>query len=226
MTTERGQPKPRAYRQYARDPANKKPGTRTVITRRPRGRSRAQLAALEQKRAQAYTLWLAGITLEVIAERLEYADASGAKKAIDAHRALQVAAIEGTAFHDAIVTLHKLRAALWTKAMAGDDRAVTNLLRLLEREAKLLGLDAPMRLAMGGDADAPAIRTVSAQLIVTSEVAADALKSLAEAGLLPDGLAQAWAYGGDEGSPDAADVLELPEQGHGSQNGPDGATGG
>jgi hypothetical protein len=40
---------------------------------------------------------------------------------------------------------------------AGDPKAVTAMVRLLERRAKLLGLDAPSRSLVGGDPDNPPI---------------------------------------------------------------------
>ena len=78
-------------------------------------------------------------------------------------------------------------------------------MRLMEREAKLLGLDAPQRWARGGNASAPPVREVSAQLVVTPEVVADALKALAEAGRLPSEIAEAWVYGPTEGPDEGAD---------------------
>ena len=192
MAAEPAQPR-RPHRQ------KHKPAIRVVVTRKPRGRSPKQIVEAEQKAAEAYTLWLGGGTLAQIAQAVGYTEASTAKQAIDRHRAVQLAEIEGNAFHDATVALHKVRVVLWAKVLRGDDQAIRTLVRVMEREAKMLGLDAPVRLAMGGDADAAPIRTVSAQLIVTPETAEAALRSLAEAGVLPDGMAQAWVYAPAEG---------------------------
>lgn len=46
---------------------------------------------------------------------------------------------------------------LWPDARKGNVGAVDRVLRIMERRAKMLGLDAPMKLAHGGDKDAPPI---------------------------------------------------------------------
>jgi hypothetical protein len=86
-----------------------------------------------------------GITYEVIAKEVGYAGASGAyhayeralarypKETIDKKRDLQDQRIE------------RLIAGLWTKALRGETPALLATLKLFERQAKLLGLDAPQR---------------------------------------------------------------------------------
>jgi hypothetical protein len=90
---------------------------------------------------QALELRLAGLTFEQIAQRLGYANKSGAYKAIaralrervaepaEALRAVQQARIE------ALISSH------WPAAQGGDLRATDRVIKLLEREAKLLALD-------------------------------------------------------------------------------------
>ncbi len=46
---------------------------------------------------------------------------------------------------------------LWDFAKEGDVQAIDRVLKIMERRAKLLGLDAPVRVGHGGDADAPPI---------------------------------------------------------------------
>lgn len=48
---------------------------------------------------------------------------------------------------------------LWPDARKGSVSAVDRVLKIMERRAKLLGLDAPLRLAHGGDGDAPPIQS-------------------------------------------------------------------
>ena len=43
--------------------------------------------------------------------------------------------------------LDEIQAKIWDKAIAGDYRAVDRVLRIMERRAKLLGLDAPVKVA-------------------------------------------------------------------------------
>lgn len=55
--------------------------------------------------------------------------------------------------------LNRMLEGLWSSARKGDVHAVDRVLKISERRAKLLGLDAPVRLAHGGDADAPPIES-------------------------------------------------------------------
>ena len=86
------------------------------------------------------------------------------------------------------------------KAMRGEHEGFNDLMRLMEREARMLGLDAPQRLAMGGAPKLPPVRAVATQLVITPETMMEALKALAEAGFLPDGIDEAWVYGPTEGA--------------------------
>jgi hypothetical protein len=45
-----------------------------------------------------------------------------------------------------LLRLHALLAAQWKKALHGDVNATASCLRIMEREARLLGLDAPQRV--------------------------------------------------------------------------------
>jgi hypothetical protein len=46
---------------------------------------------------------------------------------------------------------------LWPDARKGSHGAVDRVLKIMERRAKLLGLDAPVKVGLGGDKDAPPI---------------------------------------------------------------------
>lgn len=48
-------------------------------------------------------------------------------------------------------TLDRLQFGLWQHAAAGNQGAVDRVLRIMERRAKLLGLDAPSQLEHGGN---------------------------------------------------------------------------
>jgi hypothetical protein len=50
-----------------------------------------------------------------------------------------------------LMRLERLHAAVWPQAIRGDVNAVDRVLRIMERRARLLGLDAPKRVAMSGD---------------------------------------------------------------------------
>jgi Homeodomain-like domain-containing protein len=49
----------------------------------------------------------------------------------------------------------KLTLALWPKARNGDEKAVRTIVAVMDRRAKLLGLDAPTKLEHGGSDGAP-----------------------------------------------------------------------
>ena len=49
----------------------------------------------------------------------------------------------------------KLTLALWPKARAGDEKAVRAIITVMDRRAKLLGLDAPTKLEHAGNDGAP-----------------------------------------------------------------------
>jgi len=51
--------------------------------------------------------------------------------------------------------LDKLTAAVWNNAMSGDDKAVNTALRIMERRARLMGLDAPVRTELAGPGGGP-----------------------------------------------------------------------
>src|SRR5262249_5396385 len=97
-------------------------------------------AALRQ--TEALRLRQAGNTFAQIAEMLGYSDPSGARNAVMA--ALRENVTEPNAEMRALelARLDALHAALWSEALAGDLPTVDRILKLMERRAKILGLDA------------------------------------------------------------------------------------
>jgi len=87
-----------------------------------------------------------GMTFDQIAQKLGYAQESGARAAFK--RAIERTRDEGLAAEDR--TLHRARLetalnAIWPKVLKGDLRAIDRMLKILERDAKLHGLDAPVK---------------------------------------------------------------------------------
>jgi hypothetical protein len=86
------------------------------------------------------------LTWDRIAQETGYADASGAhvayKRAIK--RTLQQPADEVR--QQELDRIDRLHLALWPNAMKGSERAIMTIVRLMERRARLLGLDAPTRI--------------------------------------------------------------------------------
>ena len=92
---------------------------------------------------QALELRKAGCTYQQIAEQLGYANAKGAHKAV-------ASALKATLREPAdalreleLARLDTMLLALWRKVQAGDEHAIDRALKISERRARLLGLDAP-----------------------------------------------------------------------------------
>ena len=88
----------------------------------------------------------AGLTWQRISEEAGYADASGAylayKRAIK--RTMQQPADELR--EQELDRIDRLQLALWPKAMKGDNASINTIVRLMERRARLLGLDTPIKI--------------------------------------------------------------------------------
>jgi hypothetical protein len=118
-----------------------------------------ELKVLELRRA--------GLTWQRIAEQVGYADHSGAylayKRALK--RVLKQPAEELR--QSEIDRLDRLQLAAWPKAMQGDNSAIATVLRIMERRAKLLGLDMPVKIAQdvtvwdGGESIDRAVRDLA-----------------------------------------------------------------
>jgi hypothetical protein len=87
-----------------------------------------------------------GLTWANIADQVGYADPTGAyaayKRAVK--RVLKEPVQE--VLDQELDRLDRLQVAVWGRAMKGDDRAINTILRLMERRAKLLGLDAAQKV--------------------------------------------------------------------------------
>lgn len=69
----------------------------------------------------------------------------------------QIAAQADDLRSEELSRLDGMLAGIWPSARKGNVTAIDRVLKIMERRTKLLGLDAPVRLAHGGDADAPPI---------------------------------------------------------------------
>ncbi|MEY2655068.1 MAG: Rhodococcus phage Jace [Pseudomonadota bacterium] len=69
-----------------------------------------------------------------------------------------------------ISRLDAMLAGLWPDARKGQHGAVDRVLKIMERRAKLLGLDAPVKLAHGGDGNAPPIKTEHAHAMTDADL--------------------------------------------------------
>lgn len=61
--------------------------------------------------------------------------------------------------------LDAMLAGLWEKAKNGGLEAIDRALKIMERRHKLLGLDAPIKVGIGGDPDAPPVETKNTPML-------------------------------------------------------------
>ena len=125
---------------------------------------------LVDKEIRVLELRRVGLTWVRIAEEVGYADHTGAyaayKRAIK--RTQQQPADELR--EQEIDRLDRLQVAVWPSAMKGDTRAIMTIIRLMERRAKLLGLDKPIKIEQeittwdGNDTIDRAVRELAALL--------------------------------------------------------------
>jgi len=101
-----------------------------------------------ERQARALGLRKAGHGYATIARELGYASASGAHKAVDT--ALRALVAEPAAELRALdlARLDELLVGLWIDARRGNVAKVDRVLKIMQRRADLLGLDAPQRFSV------------------------------------------------------------------------------
>ena len=117
--------------------------TRRRIPKNGISRARA-LAAVKQ--ARALTLRGRGWTYEEIAKEVPYATAGGAHKAVRTGLRATLKEPADDVRELELGRLDKLLNAQWDKALAGDLGALQAVLRIMDRRATYLGLDAPVKI--------------------------------------------------------------------------------
>lgn len=120
----------------------------TIQGRKTRG-SKRQSIAVRLKGQQAIRLRMAGATISQIADQLGYASEAGAYKTI--MRELEQTAQDMGESTEAVRQLElkrldQMQFPIWNQVLAGDQGAITTTLRIQERRASLLGLDAPKQI--------------------------------------------------------------------------------
>jgi uncharacterized protein (DUF2267 family) len=137
-------------------------GTRTTPKRATRAAltNAARDDAAEVKALRAVELRLAGLTFPQIAQALEYADKSGAKRAYERGlAAMRDDLAPSVAQHrtEQLLRLERLIRAAWPAATDSKHpdhyRAQEAVRKHLERQARLLGLDAPTVVQVSDDTD-------------------------------------------------------------------------
>ena len=101
---------------------------------------------LFEKERQVLAYRQGGATFDQIAQRLGYSNESGARAAF--RRAME--RIKDDAINSEMRELHRQRLeialkAIWPQVLQGDFEAIKLMLKILERDAKLYGIDAPIK---------------------------------------------------------------------------------
>jgi DNA-binding CsgD family transcriptional regulator len=133
--------------------------------RKPRNRPPGEDAAKRDRAARALDLRIAGATYRQIGRQLEVSEKTayfdvqeelGRLDAVVKAKAERLRDLEAR-------RLDQLTVALTAGVRAGDPRAVAAAVRIMERRARLFGLDAPLKLA-GDDGAALPVRIVHQQV--------------------------------------------------------------
>lgn len=111
----------------------------------------------QTKAEMALNLRTSGVPFREIAAKLGYADESGARKAV--YAILKKSRDEKVADYRAIELekLDKLEFAISQSARSGHLGAIDRMLRIMERRARLLGLDTPEKQALVGERGGPIV---------------------------------------------------------------------
>ena len=129
------------------------------------GTNGKEVARLTARRAKAVALRIAGLSYSQIAEQVGYSDKSAARHAVmQSLDGIMVENVERLREVEAM-RLDRLQAAVWQRAMSGDDAAIRTALRIIESRARLLGLNAPVVIEMteGVDRQLGELRALLAQ---------------------------------------------------------------
>ncbi len=132
--------------------------------------ARKQLAA--KRRIEAVTLRKSGLSYEAIGDHLQISKVAAwklVKTALDAtlrEPTMELRELE-------IQRLETMLRGVWPKAITGDVHAIDRAVKISERMAKLLGLDAPIRSELTGPGGGP-IKAV------TTDIKVDMTKDLAD----------------------------------------------
>ena len=119
-----------------------------------------------------------GLSYRQIAAQTGYKSAQAAHKAVMTalQRTTQEPADEVRKLE--LERLDALLFGVWEAAINGDDKAVNNALRIMERRAKLLGLDAPVKNEVAGPNQGP-VQVEARHEIDYSKFTTDQLRQLA-----------------------------------------------
>ncbi len=131
------------------------------------GRPPEQREASLRRAAEAAKLKRSGLTWEKVAEQTGYNDRSSAFRAVKQllQQSRDLAYGEAELYREERMgQLNDLLAAVWPKAMKGDDKAVTQARLLVKQMAEMEGSIAPVRIEIGESDVDKALRELDAEL--------------------------------------------------------------
>lgn len=114
---------------------------------KPKRPAAAEDALIQQRRLEALDLRKAGLSYRMIAERLGVvhetarSDVLAALKQLSEHQNTETAEYRNLELE----RLDRLQLAIWKQAIDGNLGAIDRLLKISERRARLMGLDAPVK---------------------------------------------------------------------------------
>jgi len=111
-------------------------------------------AETQERRRRALTLRRDGLSYDAIARKMGVSVSVAHAYVHDAIRDIPAPEAEATRTIE-LERLDRLQAGLWARATKGDPKAVGAVLRVMDRRAKLLGLDAPQKTEITGPDGGP-----------------------------------------------------------------------
>ncbi len=122
----------------------------------PEGAASARKALARKREADALELRLGGATYEQIAGRLGYKNRSGAMRAVQRalDKLISPENVESLRQLE-LERLDRLLLGIWSSAVRGNPPAIDRVLKILERRARILGIDAPERREFSGPGGGP-----------------------------------------------------------------------
>ena len=138
-------------------PAKKRPPVNNRKGGKPRNAREQQV--IDERRIEVERLDLAGLTEREIAEQLKVAKTTVHRdlEHVRKSRREELSVAADTERDKELARLERLWSRWIVAAERGDDRAAAILLRIADRKAKLLGLDAPVRSEVTGADGGPLI---------------------------------------------------------------------
>lgn len=103
-----------------------------------------------EKQAKALELRKAGETFQQIANTIGYEGPGAAYKAVHAGIRKMLREPAEALIELEVSRLDEMLRAIWPKVLAGDTQAIDRVLRIMDRRAKYLGLDAPTKVDITG----------------------------------------------------------------------------